>query len=279
MANLESVFIKEFKRNIRGASISKDIYRVPLPKESDYWKVSGSEVFAIKGILEEGGGLFAKLNRTLVRKIPKGAFPSKRKVDIVSRDFVRDDKGRFVYESVKIPNNSVVVISSVNLNLPYKYKSNEEGFGYIDFIRNGSSKEFLYYIPKKYLYLTYQTALALSVKNMKNFFGMGYQSWRFGTIYLHIIPYRPNQKYIGSKILKTSHKINYEKEVKQIVDFWVSNNIIPDIGLCNTINEGNLVLKETSKGYESYEPIEEMSLAEKDTYIGSGGNYLDEEIY
>jgi len=269
MSSLEKVFIKEFKRNIRSAKVNKNIYNVPLPEEIKEWGISGGEVFAIKGISSEAGGLFANLNKTLVKKLPKGMVASKRKTDLVTRNFVKDSNGRFVYEDVKIPQGSIVVLSSVNLNLPYKYKPNEEGFGYIDFVMNGLSKEFLYYVPKKYLYQTNQTALALSVKNMKNFFGMGYVSWKFGTIYLHIIPYKPNQQYVGTKILKTSHRLNYEKEVKTIVDYWIANDIIPNIALCNTIDEGNLILKSTSKGYDSYEPIEELSLGEKELYGSS----------
>lgn len=269
MANLERVFIKEFKRSIRSARINKNIYNVPLPEEIKNWGISGGEVYAIKGISSEGAGLFANLSKTLVKKLPKGMVASRRKTDLVTRNFVKDSNGRFIYEDVKIPQGSIVVLSDVNLNLPYKYKPNEEGFGYIDFVMNGLSKEFLYYVPKKYLYQTNQTALALSVKNMKNFFGMGYVSWKFGTIYLHIIPYKPNQQYVGTKILKTSHKVNYEKEVKTIVDYWIANDVIPNIALCNTIDEGNLVLKPTSKGFDSYEPLEELSLGEKEIYGSS----------
>lgn len=269
MANLEGVFVKEFKRNIRSARISKNIYEVPLPKEVEDWVVSGADVYGIKGISSEGAGLYAQLNKSLVKRFPQGVSVKRRKVDLVSRGFARDSDGRFIYEDVKVPQGSVVVISSVNLNLPYKYKVNEEGFGYVDFILNGSSKEFLYYVPKKYLYLTNQTALALSVKNMKNFFGMGYTTWKFGTIYLHVIPYKHSRSYVGTKILKTSHSTNYEKEVKSIVDYWIDNDIIPNVALCNTINEGNLVLKPTSRGYDSYYPIEEISLGDEEFYSNS----------
>ena len=277
MASLEKVFIKEFKRNIRTARISKNIYNVPLPKEIEDWDISGGEVYAIKGVSSEGAGLYSNLNKTLVNKLPKGMVASRRKTDLVTRNFVKDSNGRFVYEDIKIPQGSIVVLSKVNLNLPYKYKVAEDGFGYIDFVMNGLTKEFLYYVPKKYLYQTYQTALALSVKNMKNFFGMGYVSWKFGTIYLHIIPYKPNQQYVGTKILKTSHKVNYEKEVKTIVDYWVNNDIIPNISLCNTLEEGNLVMKETSRGFDSYEPIDELSLDEKEIYgnVSSTGELED----
>lgn len=265
MASLEDVFIKEFKRNIRGMSITKDIYNIPLPKEVSSWEVSGSDVLAIKGIGSEGE-LYAKLNKSLAKKLPKDMVASRRKVDLVTRSFVRDKNNRYVYEDVKVPTGSIVILSSISLDLPYGYKPKDNGFGYIDFVVNGDEKEFIYYIPKRYVYQTNQSALALSVKNMKNFSGMGYLTWKFGTVYLHIIPYKPNQKYVGTKILKTGHKLNYSEEVKKIVDFWVDKDVIPNILLCNTINEGNLVLKETSIGFESYEPLEEISISDREIY-------------
>lgn len=263
MASLESIFIKEFKRSTRLGGLSKNIFEIPLPDEAKNWKVSGGEVFAIKGIDGENAGLFAGLNKTLVKKLPKNVSAERRKVDLVTRDFVRDCNNRYIYEEVKIPTDSIVVISSVNLNLTYKYSCNEPGFGYIDFVTNGKEREYLYYIPKKYVYKTNQTALALSVKNMKNFTGMGYQTWNNGVIYLHVIPYSPNKNYVGSKILKTSHGLNYSSEVKSIVSFWESIGLIPQIGLSNTTEYGNLVLKETQRGYEEYTSVDEFSLGDK----------------
>lgn len=276
MASLERVFIKEFKRNIRSSHISKNIYQVPLPKEAGDWEVSDSEVYAIKGIPVDSAGLYSRLNSSLAKKVPPGVSVQKRKVDLVSRNFSKDRDGRLIYENVKIPSGSMIIVSRTNLNLPYGYKINDLGFGYVDFVMNGLFKEFLYYIPKKYLYLANQTALALSVKNMKNFLGKGYLTWKFGTIYLHIIPYKNSRSYVGTKILKTSLKLSYEQEVKLIIDYWIANDIIPNISLCNTIDEGNLVLKDTSKGYEDYELVEEMSLGETEIYGSSNISRTEE---
>lgn len=263
MSSLEQVFIKEFKRSIRTQRVSKNIYEVPLPIECSNWNVSGTHQYGVIGISAESGGLFSKLNKTVVDRLPQGAKVRRKKIDLVNKRFVKDSRGNLVYESVRVPQGSVPVISNINLNLPYRYSVDEEGFGYIDFIKIGSEKKFLYYIPKKYLYKANQTALALSVKNMKNYAGMGYVTWRFGTIYLHIIPYNSSRSYIGTKILKTSLSLNYDYDIKCIVDFWVKNGVVPNIKLCNTLSEGNLVLKPTTKGYDEYKPIERKSLAEE----------------
>lgn len=274
MSSLEKVFIKEFKRAMRNSLVSKNIYKVPLPDEVDGWEVSNGEVYAVRGIPLESAGMYSNLNKSLVKKVPSGVSVQKRKLDLVKRNFARDGNGNYIYEDVKIPSGSIAVVSKVNLNLPYRYRVADTGFGYVDFVMNGDTKEFLYYIPKKYLYMANQTALALSVKNMKNFYGKGYLTWQFGTVYLHIIPYKHTRNYVGTKILKTSLTLNYEKEVKTLVDFWVENNIIPNIALCNTIEEGNLVLKETSRGYDDYIPVEEFSLVDIEKFSSTS---IDEE--
>lgn len=266
MASLEQVFIKEFKKTLRGRVSSGNIYNMPLPNDCKNWEVSNCEIYGVSGITQDAGGLFFKLNKTLVKRLPKSHVAKRKKVDLVNKCYVKDNNGNLVYEDVDVPSGSIVIVSKENLRLPYGYKTNEDGFGYIDVVLNNGVKEFLYYIPKKYLYLTNQTALALSVKNMKNFSGMGYVTWNFGVVYLHVIPYNVNRKYVGTKILKTSHGLNYAREVKNIVDFWQKNNIVPNIALCDTCEEGNLVLRQTTRGYSDYNYIEELSLGEKEIY-------------
>lgn len=273
MATLESVFIKEFNRSMASSIKSKNIYQIELPEESKTWRVSGCEMYAVRGITPEAGGLYTGLNKTVVSKLPKGMVASRRKVDLVTRDFKRDANGRYIYEEVKVPKGSMVVLSRVNLNLKFGYKSNEDGFEYIDFVSNKDGREYMYIVPKKYIYKLNQTALALSVKNMKNFSGMGYKTWDSGVIFLHVIPYNHNVRYVGTKILKTGTTLNYKKEVEAIISYWVKNNIIPDIKLCNTEEKGNLILKETSAGYYEYEQYEELSLGEKEIYGSS--NYSE----
>ena len=268
MASLESVFIKEFNRSIRMQNIHKNIYDVPLPDSVKSWNVSGSDVFAIKGI-SSSAGLYQGLNKTLAKKLPQGMVASKRRVDLVTRDFVKDENGRFVYDDIKVPNGSMVIVSGKQLELPYKYSCDEKGFSYIDFVENKGIREYMYCVPKKYLYKVNQTALALSVKNMKNFKGMGYQSWHYGVIFLHVIPYKPGVKYTGSKILKTGIGLGYSSDIVEIVDFWNKEGVIPYLPYCNTDTQGNLVTKPTETGYDEYIPVEELSLGDREIYGSS----------
>lgn len=265
MPTLEDIFIKEFKKSTSNSYVTKDIYKVPLPEQCKDWEVSGCDLFFVNGINEDKSGLFYGLNGELVKKLPKNTSAARRKIDLVSRDFVRDSNNRFIYEDVKIPSDSTVVVSSKNLNLPYGYTSIDKGFGYIDFVTSGKFREYIYYVPKTYIYKTSQTALALSVKDMKNFAGMGYVSWKFGLIYLHIVPYKPNMQYVGTKILKTSLSTDYNDDIRSLVDYWIRVGVIPNIGLCK-VADGNLALKPTIRGYDYYEPIDEISLGDKVLY-------------
>lgn len=259
---LESLFIKEFKDCISKNYKVRDIFKVPLPEESNSWYKSNGELLAIKGIKDE---VYSQLNGTLVKRIPRGSKLYKRKVDLVNRAFKVDESGNFIKEEVRVPSGSLAVLSDRNLSVPYKYKPSEEGFTYIDFIQIKGKRYYIYTVPKVYLYETNQTALVLSVKNMKNYSGKGYYFWNFGLLYLHIIPYKHTSKYVGSKVLKTGLKLNYSDEIKSLLGFWMSNNLIPNIFLCET-SEGNLATHSTVTGYDLYNPIEELSIFEKGVY-------------
>ena len=263
MKNLESEFVKEFKSEV-GVFESKDIYSVPLPKSCMGWYVSGRELYYVQGVEDE---YFSLLNDNYVGKLPKGTVARKRVVDRANRCFRRDKEGNFVYSEVKLPKDSIVVTSYKNLSIPYGMKF--DGYGYIDYVSKPEGMEFMYYMKKENLFKANQTALALSVKNMKNYSGMGYVTWLMGTVYLHVIPYHPGATYVGSKILKTGMSLNYGSEIREIIKYWTSINFIPNISL-SEIENGNLVLKQTEVGYNEYIPYDSLSVGDREIY-GSAG--------
>lgn len=260
MGNLQDLFVKELKSNIKVCS--KDIYKVPLPNEVSKWYVSGTDLYAVRGIEDR---YFSALNKSIVRRVPRGYVVKRRKVDKATRSFMRDGEGKYVYENVSIPNGSMVIVSNKNLNLPYKYKA-QEGYGYVDFVKSKGEIDYLYIVPKKVLYRVNQTALAISVKNMKNYCGMGYTTWDMGSLFIHVIPYNPNSNYIGSRILKTGHTLDYSKEINALVSYWEKVQLIPDIKLCKLSDGVNIIMKPTSVGYTDYVPVEILSMGDKEIY-------------
>ena len=268
MRTLEDVFIKEFRSEVRVVG-SKDIYSVPLPEVCKTWEVSGTEEYMVMGIQEE---FYQNLNDKVVRKLPHGYVAKRRVIDKAKRSYKRNEDGSFVYQDYQVPAGSAVVLSHKNINLPYsRYVKDTPGFGYIDYMPKGSEVLFIYVLPKEHLYKVNQTALAISVKNMRNYQGIGFQTWDNGVIYIHVIPYSPNSKYIGSKILKTGKTLNYSKEIHQLSDYWEKVGLIPCIKLCALQNGENLCLKQTVTGYKDYNPIEPNPISAKEI-IGSEGD-------
>ena len=265
MKSLEDVFKSEFRNEIANIGY-KDIYKIPLPEVCKSWDVSGTELYAVKGITTP---YYENLNKKIVKRLPKSAVAKRRVIDKATRSFLKDDDGNFVYEDYTVPTGSIVIVSEVKIELPFKFykRPSKEGYGYIDFIqKKEGTTEYMYVLPESVLYKVNQTALALSVKNMKNFSGSGYMTWSSGMIFLHIIPYKPNSKYDGTRILKTGYSLDYCGEVRSIVNYWQANRVIPNIALC-TLNDGtNLAMKGTVVGYESYTPVESLALSDKKVF-------------
>lgn len=277
---LEDIFVGEFRNAVSNVG-NKDIYKIPLPQECNDWEVSGTEEFLVRDATADH---YSALNGIVVRKLPKSYLAKRRVIDKATRSFKRDARGEYVYEDVPIPTGSMMVISKRNLKIPYKdyakrqisVKDPNYGYGYIDFVQKGNSVEYLYILPKTCLYLVHQTALVLSVKNMKNYSGVGYTTWNSGVIYLHVIPYNPNASYVGSRVLKTGVSTSFSTEINKIVDFWQQSGVIPNISLCNTLSGGNLVLKTTAVGYDGYVPVDDLAIGDREIY-GSEGDTVNEE--
>lgn len=212
---------------------------------------------------------FCGLEKSFVKKLPRGVVAKQRVIDKVTRGYKKDDNGDYLYKDYRVPAGSLVVISGRNLDIPLKYfNCAENGYGYIDYILSDKGIQYMYVLPRSVLYKVHQTALVLSVKDMKNYAGMGYKTWRNGKIFLHIIPYNPNSSYTGSKVLATGKSLNYDKEIKEIVDYWQNIGYIPNIGLCNLEDGTNLCLQRTTVGYCEYEFIDILPLSDKEMYTG-----------
>lgn len=269
MRTLEELFVREFKDSVKVVG-NKDIYSLPLPKECESWSVSGTDEFMIKGVEDD---CFSKLNNTIVKRVPKGYVAKRRVIDKAKRSYKTNDDGSFVYEDYQVPAGSLAVISNKNIELPYKrYIKPTGGFGYIDYIDYQGTICYVYTIPKEYLYKINQTALAISVKNMKNYSSIGFLTWDSGVIYIHVIPYSSTSKYTGTRILRTGRSTDYNKEVHLISDFWQSIGIIPNIELSNLQSGENLSIKSTVVGFEEYSPLEPNPISHSNI-LGLEGMY------
>ena len=263
---LEELFIREFNSNVKKVG-NKDIHNIPLPKSVESWNVSGTEMYAIKGITN----VYKGLNKTTVLRMPKGKEVRKRVIDKAasknSIKFEKDEEGKFKTKAYSCPSGSVIVISETELDLPFKaFTDTIDGFDYIDYVKYKGKKSYLYAVPTKYLYKVNQTALALTVKSMTCYNGYGYKTWNNGAIFLYVIPYNPNAKYDATLILKTGYSLNYSKEIKEISDYWEGVNLIPNISLSALQDGSNLALKGVTITTKGYVPVDNLPLNKKEIF-------------
>jgi hypothetical protein len=265
--SVEQNFIREFKKSCNKTNyrFSTNFVKSISPPESAGWEVSGLHKGFVVIPKEASVGLFKQLNNTVVDLYPPSKRLAKRRVNLVTRDFERDSKGKPVLQDVTRHSGSIAVISEIDLKLPFK-RVPIEGFDYVDFFINKQGvKKFIYIIPKKMIHLVNQVALVISTKNMRNYHGKAYQTWRHGTFYLHLVPYKPKANYVGSKVICTKTSLDFSKEISTIVNYWMQIGFIPEIRLCNT-SLGNMVVRDVEQAFESFTKIERLSLADKEIY-------------
>lgn len=243
--------------------MSKSIFDIPLPEECNQWYVSGTNEFAVRGVTVEE---FKLLNDTIVLQVPRNKAIQRRKVDKVTRKYATNEKG-YIYEDYKVPTGSMAVISNKCLNLSYDWFkiNNKDGYGYVDYYDEKGRRYYVYVLPKEVLYKANQTALVLSKKSsMKNFSGVGYRTWKYGMIYLYVIPYNPNVTYSESIILRTGLSLDYIKERDALLKYWLETNLIPNLALSKLSDDTSLVEIPMGNSYFEYNAIELLPVSKKE---------------
>ena len=237
------LFVQEFKQmmidrfNMYGTDQRFLINNLPLPHipSLKFDKENGAYV---KGITEP---YFDKLNKSVVNVEKRQAW-TKKEYDQHGKVLMKD--GKPVVKDVTIPMESVVVSSSVNIELPnvkvvgvskQKYRPSD-GFLYVDYEVKNGVKIFYYAIPKVYLYKLNLCALILT----KNTYRRAYKGYKIalqnGTyIYMYIIPYNPNRA-MSYRLLGVKASPNFSNEVKTIIQWWQKQNVSFNYNLCMVEN-------------------------------------------
>lgn len=243
--------------------MSKSIFDIPLPTECKNWFVSGTVEYAVRDIeMEE----FKPLNDLIVMQVPRHKAVQRRKVDKVTRKFATNDDG-YVFEEYKVPTGSSAVVSNRCLDLSYDWFkiNNKDGYGYVDYFTPNGKRMYIYVLPKEVLYKANQTALVVSKKSsMKCYSGVGYKTWKYGMLYLYVIPYNPNVTYAESIVLKTGLSTNYIEERDILINYWQSIDLIPNLALAKLSDDTSLVEKPIGSTYNEYIAIELLPLSKKE---------------
>ena len=188
------------------------------------WDVIKTDIIEIKNVTDP---YFKRLNNTKAKLIKSRVF--KRKLDATG-DFETHPDGSYVFYDATIPVGSACILSTINLDLPFRYNY-PKGFSFIDASFNKNNPGFLYTIPKEYLYKKPAVALALSRKKMDSYYSIRAELINYGKVYLHVVPYKPNRVYRSSILLKTHYNSEYdfEGEMVQVIALWKEVGILVNV--------------------------------------------------
>lgn len=260
MLNLEESFKREFRKYVSANVGYKDVFSIPLPKKCDGWFISKGNEVVINNIEEP---YYSYLNECREAYLfPKGVKLEKRKIDKVNRVFLEEK------EAVTVPSSSLAVLSDVNIKLPFRYKSKEDGFAFVDTMKLQGKVFYIYVIPKKYLYRVNVCALTLSVNKPRCFYGYSVKTWKHGLLTLAVVPYKHGKDLIGTKVLETKRSLDFKVELGEIIKFWEEQKLIPNVVMSNLLLEQdvNLTIRKLTSSFNEfgYDAVDFESIEEKE---------------
>jgi hypothetical protein len=206
----------------------------------------------VDGITDEK---YSRLNGTTVERYNSSKLPVP-KHEKYTHKIVRNDNGDIQYELKDKPSpNSIPVLSTISLGLPYKYTPNNEGLGYASRLPD---KRFGYYIPDEYLYPIHLTALVVSSRNnMKAYVGESLLTYEMGHIFVGIIPFNGKINYVNTTVLQVKASMDWSNEIRLLKEQLMSTGVIP---LTGALDDSSIPVSDPDMVYT---PVDELSLAEQ----------------
>lgn len=257
MSTNEEIFYKEFNQMINQLKAMNgvvNIYDIPLP--SFPFKVEQRDLVAIGNI---GVDYYSKLNDTEAILWSNGQL-KRRKFDYKG-EFMKDKNGNQIFVDVTLPHDCVAVISSIQIGVPLKFKSDEH-FEYVDVINRNNpdgtkTPHYVYIIPRKYCFKLNQVALVINNNKMRVYYdGLGITLKNGNTIYLYTIPYKPSTQQRGYRVIHTKTSNDFTEELTAIRNYWLEQNYMFNPTKC-VLNEGtkgrdNVALQVMSASLDEY---------------------------
>lgn len=277
--DLDKLFYEEFKEltRFKYAKLPENQRRlsvIPIPNLFDpalgfnCSQMKGRQVL-IHGIEEQGsliGKGYDQLNGKYCAYLPKAKLRRKK---FNKQGYIKDDKGNFVYDDIALPRGSVAIVTDTQVMVKLDYREGE-GFKYIDTIRKGTQVFYKYVVPRKYCYEVNRCALVLSGTQLKAIY-TGYKIVLTNglTVYLCVIPYKPNRQDTAYKVLAMKASYNFRDEIHYIVKQWQRVGVMYPVDLTqlskpiNGVYNTALVQLTSALAYEDYVRYDaERSLAD-----------------
>ncbi|PHE64327.1 hypothetical protein COF68_05655 [Bacillus toyonensis] len=240
---LDKNFAKEFKQlmmELRNET-SLNIRDLPTP----FSKPALLDKVYVKGIEDE---IYSKLN---------GKFVVRSKKSSITRNIYRNNGEIKTTTNYVAKEGNVLIITTENLRLPFRYKASDPKLEYVDFRESDGQRTFIYSIPKDYLYLTKQTALVLAQNTKRSHYGGLRLTLTNGyDIYLYIVSLNNVREREGNVPLVTKTGDDYREELDKLQNFWLQKAIIfPK----NTLELDMPIKDTTNLGYKIIEPVDEYT--------------------
>lgn len=137
--------------------------------------------------------------------------------------------GEIVREEVTVPKGSVVVITTVNIHVPYSYKPKEQGFMYVDFEMIGGKPYRIYVIPAHYCFPLNEMCLTIT----RGFRGNSVDSYVVSfvngtTLVLSVIPLESalRDKKDDSVIIARHTDLNFGQMIRHLTEYWIKQGVM-----------------------------------------------------
>lgn len=244
MAVYESVFAKEFSNMMndrKSVNTGFSIKDIPCPNlglitADDY--VAGGKLAFVKGIDEP---FFSDLNNTNVEVVKGRSF--KKRLSYFDENgktqFRKEKDGQGMTTEITVEKGFVAVYSSINIHLPNKVEVNGEkknynptkGYRFVDFIDTDKGRKYLYLIPMQYVYPMELCGLVISLNKHRAYYkGCKVALTNGHYVYVYSIPYKYREN-TGYYLIGAKPSPDFDKEMKQLLDYWMKNNILFDLNM------------------------------------------------
>lgn len=258
MTTAEEHFAREFKKTLATLPVQPSILDMPnvlgdpiIPMGKEYY---------IRNIVD---AVFSPLNGEMV--IEMGSIIPELSVFDKAGKRKKDVSGDTLKTRPSTPSGSIFIRSAKKLNIPFKYLDQETSFAYADsWVGAPDGRKYIYAVPKSNLFRVNLTALAVSTKKLKAFYGHTFKTWHYGQITVAVIPYNANAKYSNTRILKVGFGVDYDVDIKKYVNGLILKGIVPDVG--NYAVDGgltNLVFGTITPEYDDYVQESILALSEE----------------
>lgn len=242
-------FEQEFKRMVVGRKgmthLRFKLDDLLVPNYTNMVKPSEDKKLAIVKAIKEP--YFEALNDVTVEVVGRMKL---YKREILSDGSIRKDKNNEdVKNPVTIPQDSIALLSTVNIKLPNfvldkfgerKKLQITKGFMYVDYIEKDGERKYIYIVPREHAYLLNLNALVLTPNKRRQYY-KGYKLLMQdgNVIYLYVIPYSL-RAYTAVRIIGTKPTYNFDSEITELLKLWVSNKILFNPKLTETDTGTNM---------------------------------------